>query len=265
MPGILGRGLLRRMVAAGIVVTAAVCLSWMPVRGLPLGAAMPDRPAAVAAARLLARLGEAGTRCHGVAVLASPEVHGAFVSPGNSCRSYRPLPSPGRPPGPGGHDIRVLTFRHRAAEEPAWSRRGGCITGGAARVPRLAAVVTDRAQLGASVQVPAGPGPGATPDRGRLNGMFPGHPALTCIAVGAGGLRPGAGAGTAGRWCGAFSWSGGQVGCGDRASLPGRSPRYHLIWLVCGQCGTELALLFYDQGDLPLCASCPDGQMELRQ
>lgn len=263
VPGILGRGLLHRMVAAGIVITVALCLSWMPVRGLTLGAARPDRHAAGAAARLLARLGEDGTRCHGVAVLASPGVHGAFVPPGDSCRGYRPLLSPGRQPGPGGHDIRLLAFRHRAAEEPAWSRRGGCTTGRAARMPRLAAVVIDRAQLGANAQVPAGPVPGATPDRDRLHGMFPGHPALTCLAVGAGGLRPGAGAGIEGRWCGAFS--GGQVGCADRASLPGRSPRYHLIWLVCGQCRTEMALLFYDQGDLPLCASCPDGQMELRQ
>lgn len=252
------------MAAAGIVVAVALCLSWMPVRGLPLGAARPDRPAAGAAARLLARLGEAGTRCSGVAVLASPGVHGAFVSPGDSCRGYRLLLSPGRPPGPGSHGIRVLAFRYRATEEPAWSRRGGCITGGAAPTPRLAAVVIDRAQLRANARVPAGPVPGAT-GRDQVHGTFPGHPALTCIAVGAGVLRPGAGAGIAGRWCGAFSWSGGQVGCADRASLPGRSPRYHLIWLVCGQCGTEMALLFYDQGDLPLCASCPDGQMELRQ
>jgi hypothetical protein len=93
--------------------------------------------------------------------------------------------------------------------------------------------------------------------------MFSGPPVLTCLAAGADG-PPGAGRGIAGRWCGAFSGSG-QVGCGDRASLPGRSPRYHLIQLVCGQCGTEMALLFYDQGDLPVCATCLEGQMEVRQ
>lgn len=194
------------MAAAGIVVAVALCLSWMPVRGLPLGAARPDRPAAGAAARLLARLGEAGTRCSGVAVLASPGVHGAFVSPGDSCRGYRLLLSPGRPPGPGSHGIRVLAFRYRATEEPAWSRRGGCITGGAAPMPRLAAVVIDRAQLRANARVPAGPVPGAT-GRDQVHGTFPGHPALTCIAVGAGVLRPGAGgvsrAGGAGRSAGA--------------------------------------------------------------
>jgi len=26
-----------------------------------------------------------------------------------------------------------------------------------------------------------------------------------------------------------------------------------------------MALLFYDQGDLPLCVNCPDRQMEVRQ
>ena len=263
VPGIPGRGLLRRMVAAGIVVAVALCLSWMPVRGLTLGAAWPERHAAGAAARLLAGLGDGGNECSGVAALASRGLHGAFAGPGNPCGSYQWLLPPGRSSAHG-HDIRVLAFRHRAVAEPAWSKRGGCMTGEAARrMARLAAVVIDRAQPGGSAQVPAGPVLGATPGSSRLPGMFPGSPALTCIRLGADGPRPGAGG--PGRWYGAFSGSGGQLSCGDRASLPGRSPRYHLIWLVCGQCGTEIALLFYDQGDLPLCAGCPDSQMEVRQ
>jgi hypothetical protein len=137
------------------------------------------------------------------------------------------------------------------------------MTGEAAlRMARLAAVVIGPAQLGTSAQVPADQVLGATPGSGRLSGMFPGSPALTCVRLGADGPR--AGAGGPGRWYGASSGSGGQLSCGDRASLPGRSPRYHLIWLVCAQCGTEMALLFYDQGDLPLCAGCLDGQMEVR-
>lgn len=101
-------------------------------------------------------------------------------------------------------------------------------------------------------------------DPGRGRGLFSRPPALTCLAAGADGPPGGAGRGIAGRWCGAFS-GGGQVGCGDRATLPGRSPRYHLFQLVCGQCGTEMALLFYDQGDLPLCASCLGEQGEVWQ
>lgn len=44
-----------------------------------------------------------------------------------------------------------------------------------------------------------------------------------------------------------------------RRSLPGRSVRYRVIWLVCDQCGTKMAMLLYDEGDLPLCASCQGG------
>jgi len=105
---------------------------------------------------------------------------------------------------------------------------------------------------------------GTGPDQGRLPGALFGSAARTCVAVGQAGPHPRAGAGIAGRWCGAFSGSGGQVCCGDRAILPGRSSRYHLIRLVCGQCGTEMALLFCDQGDLPQCATCPDGQYHRR-
>jgi hypothetical protein len=263
VPGVLGWGCLRRILAAGIVVTVALCLSWTPIRGLTLGASKPDRRAIEATARLLAGMEEGGGKCAGAAMLAGPRLHGAFAVPDISCRSYQL--SSRLPPGPGGHDVRVLASRHWAADEPAWSKRGGCISGVAALQMRLDAVVIYPAERSGGTEAPADPGFGAGPGRDRLRGMSPEPPAPTCIAVGVDGPRPGAGAGIAGRWCGAFGGNGGQVGCGDRASLPGRSPRYHLIWLVCGQCGTEMALLFYDAGDQPLCASCLDGQMELRQ
>jgi hypothetical protein len=243
-------GLLRRFVAAGIVVVAAVHLSWMPVRGLTLGTTGTDRHPA----RLLAGLG-GGAMCSGDAMLARPGVHGSFAVPDGSCRGYRQLLPSG--PGPG---IRLLAFRQRAGEEPAWPQRSGCMT--SVRIPRPAAAVIDPARHGAGAEVTAAPGSSAAP--GRPGGVFPGTVLLTCVAFGTGGPHPGAGAGTAGRWCAAFSGSGGQVSCGDRASLPGRSPRYHLIWLVCGQCGTEMAVLFYDHGDLPVCVNCPGGQVELR-
>ena len=91
------------------------------------------------------------------------------------------------------------------------------------------------------------------------------------------GLRParrgraGRGSGAASRGCkvyGEIGGSSGNLGCGDRASLPGRPARYRVIWLVCPRCGAETPRLFYDERDLPLCtetADAPHGLMELRQ
>ena len=229
-PGFPGRGLPRRIVAAGIVVAVAACLSWAPVRGLTLGTSRPDRHTA----RLLAEPDGGGTSCSGVTALAGPGVHGSFTVPASPCDGYRPRLSSARPPGPGGYDIRLLAFRHRTVSEAAWSQRGSCVD--PARIPRLAAAVIDPARHRANTELPADPVPEA--ERGQLGEMFSGPATLTCVAVGAGGQRPGSLAGTVGRWYGAFSGSG-QVSCGDRAALPGRSPRYHVIWLVCGQCGTR--------------------------
>jgi hypothetical protein len=67
---------------------------------------------------------------------------------------------------------------------------------------------------------------------------------------------------------GEIGGSGGNLGCGDRASLPGRPARYRVIWLVCARCGAETPQLFYDERDLPVCAGSaeePHGRMELRQ
>ena len=68
--------------------------------------------------------------------------------------------------------------------------------------------------------------------------------------------------------CGEIGGSSGNLGCGDRASLPGRPARYRVIWLVCARCGAETPRLFYDERDLPVCAGSaevPHGRMELRQ
>lgn len=77
--------------------------------------------------------------------------------------------------------------------------------------------------------------------------------------------RPGGGAGIAHRWCSISGGSGGPVGSADRASLPGRSTRYRVIWLVCPQCGATMTCLFYDEGDAPLCQDSAHGQMEIRR
>ena len=68
--------------------------------------------------------------------------------------------------------------------------------------------------------------------------------------------------------CGDIGGSGGPLGCGDRASLPGRPARYRVIWLVCPRCGADDAQMFYDERDLPLCAGSadtPHGPMELQR
>jgi hypothetical protein len=67
-----------------------------------------------------------------------------------------------------------------------------------------------------------------------------GLPARTCVAGGAGG---------------------GQLSSGDRGSLPGRSTRYRVIWLVCAQCGTKVPCLFYDECDVPICVNTSHGPM----
>jgi hypothetical protein len=67
------------------------------------------------------------------------------------------------------------------------------------------------------------------------------------------------------RACGAPIGGGGHLSCGDRASLPGRSTQYRIIWLVCAKCGTRVAWLFYDERDIPLCVNSPHGRLELQR
>jgi len=264
LPGIVGWGPLRRIAAAGLVMAVALCMSWIPIQDPALRTAGPgDGFVSGGAARLLAGQGHGEPGC-GAAVRAGLRLHGAFAVPRAVCLPVLPaghrLLSSGLPAGPRGHRLRLLAFRHEAVEEPTWSRRVGCLAGpGVPPVPRLFAVITP-ARPSAGAVAPADPGGAA--GRGQSLGFFSGSPVSTCIAAGADGPPPGAGTGIAGRWCGAFSGSG-QFGCGDRASLPGRPSRYHLIQLVCDQCGTEMALVFYDQGDRP-CVNCPDGQMKVR-
>ena len=99
-------------------------------------------------------------------------------------------------------------------------------------------------------------------------GVFSGIPPPGCVVPWA--HRPSLAAGAPAR-CktyGDISGNGGHLGCGDRASLPGRPARYRVIWLVCARCGAKTPQLFYDERDLPLCASsadAPHGPMELQR
>jgi hypothetical protein len=99
-------------------------------------------------------------------------------------------------------------------------------------------------------------------------GVFSGIPPPGCVVPWA--HRPSLVAGSPARCktCGDISGNGGFLGCGDRASLPGRPARYRVIWLVCARCGATTPQLFYDERDLPLCASsadAPHGSMELQR
>ncbi|HEY1001804.1 MAG TPA: hypothetical protein VGD83_19405 [Streptosporangiaceae bacterium] len=99
-------------------------------------------------------------------------------------------------------------------------------------------------------------------------GAFSGIPPPGCVVAGAHGLSLAAGPPARCKACGDISGNGGHLGCGDRASLPGRPARYRVIWLVCARCGAKTARLFYDERDLPLCASsadAPHAPMELQR
>jgi hypothetical protein len=67
------------------------------------------------------------------------------------------------------------------------------------------------------------------------------------------------------RACSPAGGSSGSLGSGDRASLPGRSTRYRVIWLVCPRCGAKVPWLFYDERDIPVCVNAGHGPMELQQ
>ena len=99
-------------------------------------------------------------------------------------------------------------------------------------------------------------------------GVFSGIPPPGCVVAWAHRLSLAAGPPARCKACGDISGSGGPLGCGDRASLPGRPARYRVIWLVCARCGAKTPQLFYDERDLPLCASsadAPHGPMELQR
>jgi hypothetical protein len=155
--------------------------------------------------------------------------------------------------------IRTLACMEWAPGGPAGSRRGGC----------MADVIDKHAHQ--RYEAPADPGdrrfPGILNARlgvsagGRLRQIFPWAPGLADVMIHV-DMRD-AGAGMPAKACVAASGTGGQLSSGDRASLPGRSTRYRVIWLVCAHCGTKMACLFYDQGDIPVCANALHGQLEV--
>jgi hypothetical protein len=162
-------------------------------------------------------------------------------------------------------DIRTLTFREWAARGQVWVRRVGCVADEAAkRTARLDVAFVSRGEdtvidVGQGVPVYR-----ASPAGDRRQGTGHENPARTCPMFRGG--RPGGNAPErASLACGQAGSSGGTLGSGDRASLPGRSTRYRVIWLVCAHCGARMAWLFYDERDIPVCANAEHGRMELQR
>jgi hypothetical protein len=99
--------------------------------------------------------------------------------------------------------------------------------------------------------------------RGQRTGIFDGNPALAYVMLRV--SEQDVGVTIPARACGAAGGGGGHLSCGDRASLPGRSTRYRIVWLVCAQCGSRVAWLFYDERDIPVCVNSPHGRLELQR
>jgi hypothetical protein len=198
-------------------------------------------------------------------------LRGAMAGPGISCPSVSRWPEAvGRdmsftyPAGAARADIQTLPCREWAAGEPARPAHGGCMAEGIAeRMQRLYAVPAAPEKGGIFRALGTGPESRAGEVRGQLRGIFGGDPALAYVMFRAN--ERDAGITIPARACGAVGGSGGQLSCGDRASLPGRSTRYRIVWLVCAQCGTRVAWLFYDERDIPLCVSPLHGRLELQR
>jgi hypothetical protein len=158
--------------------------------------------------------------------------------------------------------IRTLACKELAPGGPAASRRSGCMADviGKHTHQRYEALADPGNHRFPGI-LNASLGVGAGDAGGRLRQIFLWAPGLADVMIHV-NMRD-AGAGMPAKACVAASGTGGQLSSGDRASLPGRSTRYRVIWLVCAHCGTKMACLFYDQGDIPVCAKALHGQLEV--
>ena len=270
-----------RVPAAGVAVAVALCLSLagtirvMPLRAMPgshvvramalIGFA-DDHPGCPPAPGP-GRWDELANRV--------PGADRASTGPDMECLpAYREFP--GRHlPGPWWRfprvhaAVRTLTARTPIPGAHAGSRHGNAISDhDRDGVKRPGAASADRGQVGIRLVSHVGPGRQDSLARGWAPGASGGIPP-GCVLPGGGGQDVAAGPAVRGcKACGEIGGTGGNLGCGDHASLPGRPARYRVIWLVCAQCGAETPQLFYDERDLPVCAGSaeePHGRMELRQ
>ncbi len=203
-----------------------------------------------------------------------PGLRGAVAVSGIACRSARRSSgtrlrtmSFARPAGRTRHDIRALACMEWATEGSAESTHGGCLTDkGIERAQRQYTALIDPEKSGIFRTLDVGPDSRAGEMSDQLRGLFRGDPGLTAARIRVNGRDAGVSipvraceaAGTAGG-------SGGEMSSGDRASLPGRSTRYRVIWLVCVHCGATEAWSFYDERDIPVCANPPHCKLELQR
>ena len=156
--------------------------------------------------------------------------------------------------------IRTLACMEWAPGGSVGSRRGGCVADVFGKdAHQRSEALADRGSRRFPGILDARLGVGAG-DAG-LRQIFAWAPGLADVMIHV-NMRD-AGAGMPAKACVAASGTGGQLSSGDRASLPGRSTRYRVIWLVCAHCGTKMACLFYDQGDIPVCANALHGRLEI--
>jgi len=161
-------------------------------------------------------------------------------------------------------DNRTLACREWAPGVPTQAAHGRCMAGGIAeRGQRLYAAPVNPEKDGILRALGTGPDSRAGQVSGQLRGIFGTDSALAYVMFRVNGQD--VGVTIPARPCGAPIGGGGHLSCGDRASLPGRSTRYRIIWLVCTKCGTRVAWLFYDERDIPLCVNSPHGRLELQR
>lgn len=304
-----------RVLAAGVAVAVAVCLSFagtarvMPVRAVPGSHAVramalrfagdgqgcprapgPGRPPerwdefagqAHSASRPGLSRGQAsiypGQPGGGVTFIRTPGAHRASAAADVACLlAYRGFPVRDLPvsswwPFPQVRsDIRTLTARTPVPGTHAGFKHGNAMSDhGRDGTQRPGAASGDPGHDGIRLVSNVGPGRQDSLAGSWTPRAFGAIPPPGCVLPGEG--EQGAVAGPSARGCkacGEISGSSGNLGCSDRASLPGRPARYRVIWLVCARCGAETPRLFYDERDLPLCAGsadAPHGLMELRQ
>lgn len=170
---------------------------------------------------------------------------------------------PRLPAWPGRIAVRTLACLEPVPAAPAGQPRGACMADAVAAGTRLQhwAVPDHRKPMSLGI-LGTMAAPGASDDNERFGSIFRGIVEPPGVMI-HGNRHYEAVAGPPARTCAAGGAGGAQLSSGDRGSLPGRSTRYRLIWLMCPECGTKVPCLFYDECDIPICANLSHGPMEM--
>jgi hypothetical protein len=202
-----------------------------------------------------------------------PGLRGAITASGIACRTARRssgthlrTTSFVQPAGRARQDIRTLACVEWATEGSIQSTHGGCLTNKDIEHAhhRYTPLIPEKDRIFKTLGI--GPGSRAGEMSDQLRKLFRGNTGMTAARIRVSGRD--AGVSIPARICGAggtAGGSGGEISSGDRASLPGRSTRYRVVWLVCVHCGATEAWSFYDERDIPVCANPPHCRMELQR